>query len=246
MTQQEFQQKLTAVLARAEERNLRIEKGEVERFFDGEELSDEQMKLVFDYLLSKKIVVEGYLKAAVLPELSPEDLRYLEEYEETLSVLAPEKAGEKEMLLKRLQAGDSAARERLSELFLPQVVQAAREMYVQEVLISDLIQEGNLNLLLALEELAGGMELEPGAAERRILQAIRQGMQALSEEQKDVRHQDSKMVTKVQDLKDSVAILKEEMGRKVYLDEVADFMNISEEEAEAILKLAGEEVPPEE
>ena len=150
------------------------------------------------------------------------------------------------MLLKRLQAGDSAARERLSELFLPQVVQAAREMYVQEVLISDLIQEGNLNLLLALDELAGGMELEPGAAERRILQAIRQGMQALSEEQKDVRHQDSKMVTKVQDLKDSVAILKEEMGRKVYLDEVADFMNISEEEAEAILKLAGEEVPPEE
>ena len=88
--------------------------------------------------------------------------------------------------------------------------------------------------------------MEPGAAERRILQAIRQGMQALSEEQKDVRHQDSRMVTKVQDLKDSVAILKEEMGRKVYLDEVADFMNISEEEAEAILKLAGEEVPPEE
>ena len=36
------------------------------------------------------------------------------------------------------------------------------------------------------------------------------------------------------------------MGRKVYLDELADFMNITEEEAEAILKLAGEEVPREE
>lgn len=36
------------------------------------------------------------------------------------------------------------------------------------------------------------------------------------------------------------------MGRKVYLDEVADFMHISEDEAEAILKLAGEEVPEEE
>ena len=54
------------------------------------------------------------------------------------------------------------------------------------------------------------------------------------------------MVGRVQELKDNVEVLKDEMGRKVYLDELADFMNITEEEAEAILKLAGEEVPREE
>ena len=45
------------------------------------------------------------------------------------------------------------------------------------------------------------------------------------------------MVSRVEELKDTIAILKEEFGRRVYLDEVADYMHISEEEAEAILKL---------
>ncbi len=36
------------------------------------------------------------------------------------------------------------------------------------------------------------------------------------------------------------------MGRKVYLDEVADFMSISEEEAEDILRLAGENIDDDE
>ena len=71
-------------------------------------------------------------------------------------------------------------------------------------------------------------------------------MQALAEQQKDVKSRDRRMVGRVQELKDNVEVLKDEMGRKVYLDELADFMNITEEEAEAILKLAGEEVPREE
>ena len=49
----------------------------------------------------------------------------------------------------------------------------------------------------------------------------------------------------MEELKDTISILKEEFGRKLYADEVADYMNISEEEVEAILKLAGEEVPKE-
>lgn len=60
---------------------------------------------------------------------------------------------------------------------------------------------------------------------------------------RDVHARDRKMVEKVEDLKDGVETLKEEYGRKIYLDEVADFMSISEEEAVGILRLAGEEVP---
>ena len=112
--------------------------------------------------------------------------------------------------------------------------------------MTDLVQEGNLCLLLALEAIEGRAGLDLASSEDKIMQEIRQGMQALTEQQRDVKHQDHRMVSKVQELKDSVSVLKEEMGRKVYLDEVADFMHISEDEAEAILKLAGEEVPEEE
>ena len=204
------------------------------------------MKLVFDYLLSKKIIVEGYLKETALPELSVADLQYLEEYESALKMLAPERNGERTSLLEKILNGDKSVRERLSELFLPEVVKAARERYVPEVAVTDLVQEGNLCLLLALEAIEGRAGLDLASAEDKIMQEIRQGMQALTEQQRDVKHQDHRMVSKVQELKDSVSVLKEEMGRKVYLDEVADFMHISEDEAEAILKLAGEEVPEEE
>ena len=204
------------------------------------------MKLVFDYLLSKKIIVEGYLKETALPELSVADLQYLEEYESALKMLAPERNGERTSLLEKILNGDKSVRERLSELFLPEVVKVARERYVPEVAVTDLVQEGNLCLLLALEAIEGRAGLDLASAEDKIMQEIRQGMQALTEQQRDVKHQDHRMVSKVQELKDSVSVLKEEMGRKVYLDEVADFMHISEDEAEAILKLAGEEVPEEE
>ena len=66
ITQQEFQQKLEALLSRAEAESFHIKKEEAESVFSGDELTGEQMKLVFDYLLSKKIVVEGYLKETCL------------------------------------------------------------------------------------------------------------------------------------------------------------------------------------
>lgn len=84
---------------------------------------------------------------------------------------------------------------RLSELFLPEVVKAARERYVPEVAVTDLVQEGNLCLLLALEAIEGRAGLDLASAEDKIMQEIRQGMQALTEQQRDVKHQDHRMVS---------------------------------------------------
>ena len=46
-------------------------------------------------------------------------------------------------------------------------------------------------------------------------------------------------------MKDAINVLKKKLGRKVYLDEVADYLEITEEEAADILRLAGEEVKEE-
>ena len=252
MTKEELAGRLSEIIKQAESRNSHICKEEVDGFFAGEELSEEQLHLVYDYLLAKKIVVEGYLKeirredAEGEDRLSGEDKRYLEEYREMLSALEAERPGEKERLFRKAADGERQARDRLSELLLPEVLKLATGFAGGEVLLPDLVQEGNLCLLQGLEELTGRPALAPDAAERLILQGVRQGMLALAEQQKDVKSRDRRMVSRVQELKDSVAVLKEEMGRKVYLDEVADFMSIPEEEAEAILKLAGEEVPEEE
>ena len=54
------------------------------------------------------------------------------------------------------------------------------------------------------------------------------------------------MVEKVTELDEAIKSMKEEYGRKVSVDEVAERLGISEDEIEDILKLAGEEVKDEE
>ena len=252
ITKEQLAEKLAEIIRQAEKQNFHVKQEEVQKFFPADELSEEQMKLVYDYLLAKKIVVEGYLKenasgsGKTASELSEEERKYLEEYKEMLGALEPERQGERSELFQQLREGRRNVRDRLSELLLFDVLEAAEALAGEEALLPDLVQEGNLCLVQALENLSVESGASPDEAERTVMQEIRQGMQALAEQQKDMKSRDRRMVHKVQELKDSVAVLKEEMGRKVYLDEVADFMSISEEEAEAILKLAGEEVPKEE
>ena len=245
MTQQEFQEKLEELLAAARDGGSRISREEIGRRFAEDGLAPEQLQLIYEYLLSKKIVVEGYEKEPAAEEniLTPEDEKYLEQYLRQLEELRPEEEGEQERLLEEIRGGVPLAKKRLTELYLREVADLARSAWVPEISAADLIQEGNLQLMLALEELPQG-----NAAQVRewLLAQIREAMLALTEEQKDVRSRDRKMVSRVEELKDTITILKEEFGRKLYLDEVADYMHISEEEVEAILKLAGEEVPREE
>ena len=53
----EFQGKLGWILEEAKEHANRIQKEEIERYFENDDLSDEQMELVYDYLLSQKVAV---------------------------------------------------------------------------------------------------------------------------------------------------------------------------------------------
>ena len=109
-----------------------------------------------------------------------------------------------------------------------------------EVFIGDMIQEGNIVLMLALKEIRKEKD------EEEILEQIRAGMLASLESQTEVKRRDHKMVEKVTELDETIKSMKEEYGRKVSVDEVADRLGISEDEIEDILKLAGEEVKDEE
>ena len=64
----QFQKKLVEILSLCKESGDEIEKDSVEMFFEEENLSEEQMNLVYDYLLSQKVLVKGYTKALNLEE----------------------------------------------------------------------------------------------------------------------------------------------------------------------------------
>ena len=236
----EFLEKLSGLVAKAKEQGSRITIDEVKGYFSQESLTEEQMELVFDYLLAQKVVVKGYIKMGDAEKeeitFSEEEKAYLEEYLEDLRAFKGAAEGEKELLFGKVLQGDEAAKQRLIELYLQEVVDIAKEMYHENVFLGDLVQEGNVGLILGLD-----MLVDVETAHETIVNQIKQNMQMLIEEQTELSNRDKKMVEKVQLLDESITTLTEELGRKVTIDELAVYMGMTEEEIDDILKLTGEE-----
>ena len=116
------------------------------------------------------------------------------------------------------------------------VVAIAKEMYASEVFLGDLIQEGNLGLVLGVE-----MITDVETAHEVIVSQIKQAMSLLLEEQKELSGRDKKMVEKVEMLDEAIKSLTEELGRKISIDELAIHLGLEVEEIEDILKLTGDE-----
>lgn len=238
----EFHEKLKGILELAARQNSRITTEEVEKYFKEDHLSKEQIELVYDYLMSQKIIVKGYEKeddrqtGSKELKMNADEEAYLKEYLNDLKVLKQAASGEKEMLFSRLASGDTSAKARLTEIYLEKVVDIAKELYHPEIFFGDLVQEGNVNLMLALEELT-----EFDNPEKAVLCEIRQGIRSLIEEQTEVKKHGQKMVQKVSELDEAITKLTDELGHKVTFEELMVYMDMSEQEIKDIMRLAGEE-----
>ena len=236
----EFLKKLNGLVAMAKGQGDQITIDEVKAYFADAALTEEQLELVFDYLLAQKVVVKGYIKMTEAVEekitYTEEEEAYLKEYLNDLEAFKEEKAGEKESLFAKLIGGDASVKNRLTELYLKEVVEIAREMYHPEIFLGDIIQEGNVGLILGLDMLA-----DVATAHETIVNQVKQCIQMLIEEHAEVKSRDNKMVEKVTMLDESIKTLTEELGRKVTIDELAVYMGMTEEEIDDILRLMGEE-----
>lgn len=236
----EFLKKLNGLVAEAKSQGNQITIDEVKAYFADVALTEEQIELVFDYLLAQKVVVKGYIKMTEVAEekftYTAEEEAYLKEYLGDLQSFKEEKAGEKEYQFEKLISGDASAKNRLTELYLREVVEIAKEMYHPEIFLGDLIQEGNVGLILGLD-----MLVDVDTAHETIVHQVKQCMQMLIEEHTEVKSRDNKMVEKVTMLDESIKALTEELGRKVTIDELAVYMGMTEEEIDDILRLMGEE-----
>ena len=244
-----FLEKLSGLLALAKGRESRITIEEVKAYFSEDALTEEQMELVFDYLLAQKISVIGYVKMDIGEEekeveYTEEEKAYLKEYEMDLQAISQATPEELEELYRQAMDGEEVAKNRLVEVYLKDVVEIAKQMYEPEVFLGDLIQEGNLGLVLGVEMLTSVQTV--AQARDIITRQIRQSIQMLLEEQNELNSRDKKMVEKVQALDEAITALAEELGRKVTIDELAIYMGMEIEEIEDILKLTGEESETEE
>lgn len=159
---------------------------------------------------------------------------YLREIGQT-SLITPQQEVE---LAKRIHAGDEAAREQMIKANLRLVVKIAREYEAYGVPLLDLINEGNIGLMKAVERFDPnkGAKLSTYAA-WWIKQAIRR---ALSNQSKTIRlpvHVGDKLLQ----IRRTALKLEEELGREATLEELASELEMPPARLAALRNAA---IPP--
>lgn len=279
----EFQEKLKQLLSLAQEKDKNVTQEEILDTFGNGQLSQEQLKSLYQYLKIQGIRIEGVdlsrtdlereieqvserpageaaaKTAANLQKdaneenaknanevgesaagsdrrnLEPEDADFLCEMRELLQAWEPEKAGEREYLLLQMQNGYREAQERLAQIFLPDILEIAEEVWHKGVFLSDLVQEGNLCLLT--------MEYDKMPSEEKhawVRRQIRNSMLGWLEEQTMQKEQDQVIVERVQHLEQAIKELTDDENTQFSVEELSAFLDMEREEIEAVLRLTGE------
>ena len=173
MDKAQFAEKLKALLDLAKKKKNVLEYQEINDFFQGITLTADQMDLIFEYLENNGVDVlrlpedDALLEADDIPIEDEEvDMENIDlSVPEGVSIEDPVRMYLKEIgkvpllsaeeeieLAKRMEQGDEAAKKRLAEANLRLVVSIAKRYVGRGMLFLDLIQEGNLGLIKAVEK----------------------------------------------------------------------------------------------
>lgn len=158
---------------------------------------------------------------------------YLEEIRE-FSVLTEEEENE---LLEKMEEGQESARKKLTEAYLPLVVSVAREYLGLGMQFPDLIQEGNIGLMMAVEEYDRSMEYSFNSyAAWSVRRTIRDSLEELGE----TSHVSNYMADTINKLMDVSREFVKNNGRQPDPEELAEAVDMPLQRVRDILDIAQE------
>ncbi|MCI8495818.1 MAG: hypothetical protein HFI74_09105 [Lachnospiraceae bacterium] len=231
---------------------------EIQSYFQGMELSEEQQEMIFQYLQTpqqetseeqlsdpqikakkKTKKQEGEKKQAVY---SAPFRMYLKEIS-TVSSLSKD---EENRLYEHLLSGDESVIEELSNQWLKKVIRLAKTYVTPQALLEDLVQEGNMGLLVGLRQLLGkGIAPETGRLskqqkeelELQLETCVKDGMETYRRELEGEENSQNSILAKVSLVYEAKKILAEENGTIPTVEELCEYTKISPEEILDILAL---------
>lgn len=241
-----FREMLSEIKELADQKGGRMTLDEVKEFCASAHLEEAQLALVCEYLEEQKIQVEGFVSSKgprEMPEEEPEELTenlYMEMYQEELEEISEVTEEEEEKLFLLAAAGDAAARSRLAQLYLKMVCDMARTYRYGSLPVSDLIQEGNVALLLALNDLEVMDRLQD--YREWLYRKVGEAMEDALREQNDLRDLDEQIAQRVNHLNESIHNLERDLEHKVSVAELSAYLEMPMEEIRDILRMAGDEI----
>ena len=241
-----FREMLSEIKELADKKGNCLTVEEINDFFSNAHLKEEQLSMIYEYLAGQKIEVQGYEPKgggeAAVPgsrgDASLTEDACMEMYLADLQGIFRVPDAEEEKLFLLAAAGDGAAREKLAELYLNMVCEISHTYAYGGLPVSDLIQEGNMALVLALGRLEVMDNLQ--AYREFLYQAVSRAMEEALAEQQGWKDMDEKIAERVNHLGEAVRNLSRDLGRKVSMEELSVYLEMPLEEIRDILRMAGD------
>lgn len=212
---------------------------EILTYFDDMSLDAEQKQLVLAYLLNPENDTREEGKST---EEKPDAMREEESLEkeeihsanvfqmylDELSMLPTYSQKERDELYKKLLQGDAGVIDTILTLWLAKVIEVAKQYMEPKLVVEDLVQEGNMALLLALQDLCGSMTKD--SVEDVLHKAVEQGIMEYVASIRDAHEREDALIGKMSLMHAAKQLLTEELGKIPTTKELAEYTKLPEKE----------------
>jgi RNA polymerase primary sigma factor len=237
-----FLQDLTTLLKIAKTNGNSITRQEIQDYFSDMELTQNQWAMIYQYISSQDVRIEGYEKVEEPIVMEEEESQENPVEDAIMSIYMDELKDKKDLtpeqeqfVAKKMLCGDENAKNLLIESNLNLVIQVAKKYKNKGLPEGDLIQEGNIGLLMGIHE----YELGLGKTFHQFVQeSIERAIEQALEEDKRETMSAKKVASRANELNELATEMAKELEREATPQELAQRMGITENEVREIMKIS--------
>lgn len=242
-----FNETLTSLVEFAAVNYNEITMDDVKTYFKDLVEDESQYQFIYDYLAVNKIKIEGYNPSIDTVEDIPsemevsetsnvteseEELAFIDMYMNEISDILP--ASDKDIveLVSKLLSGDLSVVNRLVECNLSTVAEIAKDYKGKGVTFGDLIQEGNIGLMLAISDYSENCGDFSDYIKKKVSNTLEEVISSQINSDRINQH----LADKLNQLDAVTKNLSEKLGRVPEISELAEAMSITEDDVSTLLK----------